>query len=44
MPTLKLTEKAVENLPPPVEQAQEYYWDTELKGLGVVVGRTCVFH
>lgn len=40
MPTLKLTEKAVAAVPPPADRAQEYYWDTDTKGFGVVVGRT----
>ena len=52
MPTLKITEKALATLPPPTldpgappgskPKPQEYYWDTEIKGLGVVVGRTGV--
>src|SRR5574341_668710 len=40
MATLKLTEKAVAALGAPTEVAQTYHWDTELKGFGVVVGRT----
>src|SRR5262245_32806636 len=39
MPTLKLTEKAVTNLQLPADRAQEYFYDSELVGFGVVVGR-----
>ncbi len=37
---LKLTEKAIDAIVPPTDAAQEYYWDTEDTGFGVVVGRT----
>lgn len=52
MANLKLTEKSVAALPPATQHAnscpggecacplQSYYWDTELVGFGVVVGRT----
>lgn len=40
MATLKLSEKTLATLSAPTETAQSYYWDTELRGLGVVVGRT----
>jgi integrase len=42
MATLKLTtEKALTALPPPpAGVVRTYHWDTELKGFGVVVGRT----
>src|SRR5690349_15979999 len=40
MPTLKLTEKAVADLRLPADRPQEYFYDTELVGFGVVVGRT----
>lgn len=40
MATLKLNEKSVLALSAPVDTAQDYYWDTELAGFGVVVGRT----
>lgn len=40
MAQIKLTEKTVAALPPPTDALQAYYWDTDLKGFGVVVGRT----
>jgi integrase len=40
MATIKLTEKSVSGLKPPSDAAQAYYWDNELTGFGVVVGRT----
>ena len=40
MAQIKLTEKTVAALPPPTDAIQAYYWDTDLKGFGVVVGRT----
>lgn len=36
----KLTQNALSALAVPVDVAQAYYWDPELKGFGVVVGRT----
>jgi integrase len=39
MPTIKLTEKAVATLPPPVGAAQAYYWDSDLTGFGLVLGK-----
>jgi hypothetical protein len=42
MTTLKLTENAVRKLPSPTDVPQTYYWDEEVKGLGVVVGKTGV--
>jgi integrase len=40
MATIRLNEKALAGLPSPTVAAQAYYWDTELTGFGVVVGRT----
>lgn len=40
MSTLKLTEKNLATLQAPADVAQAYYWDTDLRGLGVVVGRS----
>lgn len=40
MAQIRLTEKTVATLPPPTDAPQAYYWDTDLKGFGVVVGRT----
>jgi integrase len=40
MAQMRLTEKTVATLPPPTDAPQAYYWDTDLKGFGVVVGRT----
>ena len=39
MATIRLNEKTLAELRAPADRAQVYYWDTELKGLGVVVGR-----
>ena len=39
MARIKLTEKTVSALPSPTAVAQTYYWDKELAGFGVVVGR-----
>ena len=39
MTTLRLNEKTLADLRLPVDQIQAYYWDTEVLGLGVVVGR-----
>jgi integrase len=40
MATIKFTERSVSAFPSPTDAAQAYYWDEELTGLGVVVGRT----
>lgn len=41
MPTIKITEKAIAAIPPlPDGQAQVTYYDTELPGFALVVGRT----
>jgi integrase len=40
MPTIKLTETAIHKLRPDPQGGQLLYWDTELKGFGVLVGRT----
>lgn len=40
MATMKLTENAVRRLPSPADVPQAYYWDEEVTGLGVVVGKT----
>ena len=40
MATIRLNEKTLADLATPADQPQAYYWDTELVGLGVVVGRT----
>ncbi|MEP6862946.1 MAG: integrase arm-type DNA-binding domain-containing protein [Deltaproteobacteria bacterium] len=40
MTTLRLTENAVRKFPSPTDVPQTYYWDEEVKGLGVVVGKT----
>ncbi|HEY1555813.1 MAG TPA: integrase family protein [Kofleriaceae bacterium] len=37
---MRLTEKAVGGIVAPVDVPQSYYWDTELRGFGVVVGKT----
>lgn len=37
---IKLTERTVAALPAPTDAAQAYYWDTNLRGFGVVVGQT----
>lgn len=39
MATLKLTEKTLAAIAPPLDVPQCYAWDTELRGFGVVVGR-----
>jgi integrase len=39
MAKIKLTEKALKSLPSPVDDAQAYFWDHEVRGFGVVVGR-----
>lgn len=40
MATIRLNEKTLAALPAPTDAPQAYWWDTELRGLGVVVGRT----
>lgn len=40
MATIKLTEKSVSGLKSPTDVAQAYFWDKELTGFGVVVGKT----
>lgn len=35
----KLTDDYVRSLPAPTGVPQEYYWDTDLKGFGICVGR-----
>lgn len=40
MPILKLNEKSLAAIAAPIDAAQAYYWDTEIRGFGVVVGRT----
>ena len=40
MAQIRLTEKTVAALLPPTNAIQAYYWDTDLKGFGLVVGRT----
>jgi integrase len=42
MATMKFTENAVRKLPSPTDVPQAYYWDEEVTGLGVVVGKTGV--
>jgi integrase len=37
--TIRLNEKTLADLRVPDDRIQAYYWDTELSGLGVVVGR-----
>lgn len=37
MPVQKITRKFVDALEPPTSAQKEFYWDTELKGFGVVV-------
>ena len=39
MAKIRLTEKALKSLPSPVDDAQAYFWDHEVRGFGVVVGR-----
>jgi len=38
--TIRLNEKTLADVTTPADQPQAYYWDAELVGLGVVVGRT----
>ena len=40
MATMRLTENGVKGLPLPKDVPQAYFWDTTVKGLGVVVGKT----
>lgn len=40
MPSLKITEAALDEFPAPTDAAQAYLWDTEVAGFGAVVGRT----
>lgn len=40
MATLKLNEKTVAQLGAPTDAAQDYYWDSEVHGFGVVIGKT----
>ncbi len=40
MATIKLNEQTLAAIQPPSDAAQAYYWDTEVTGFGVVVGRT----
>jgi integrase len=40
MATLKITDKTLVALAAPTATPQSYYWDTELHGFGVVVGKT----
>jgi hypothetical protein len=40
MATMRFTEAAVRKLPNPTSAPQAYYWDEEVRGLGLVVGRT----
>lgn len=42
MPTLNLTKEAVDQIQPPTDAPQAYYWDESLTGFGLVVGRTGV--
>ena len=42
MPPIKLTEKTLAQLAQPTDASQAYYWDSETKGFGVVIGRTGV--
>jgi hypothetical protein len=37
MPVQKITRKFVDAVEPPTSTQKEFYWDTELKGFGVVV-------
>jgi integrase len=37
MPVRKITRKLIESLTPPTTSEKEFYWDTELKGFGVVI-------
>ncbi len=40
MATIKLTETTLAALASPTDAAQAYYWDDEIHGFGVVIGRT----
>jgi integrase len=40
MATMNFTKQAVTKLPSPTDVPQAYYWDEEVTGLGVVVGKT----
>lgn len=40
MATLKLTDDTLTAIAPPTDTAQAYFWDTEVRGFGVVVGRS----
>lgn len=40
MATLKLTERTLAAIAVPTDEAQTYHWDHELRGFGVVVGKT----
>src|SRR5437016_3692442 len=40
MATMRLTETAVKNIAAPADVPQDYYWDTTVKGFGMVVGRS----
>lgn len=40
MATMRFTEHGIKRLPKPASAPQAYYWDEEVRGLGVVVGRT----
>lgn len=40
MATIKLNELTLASIKPPSDVAQAYYWDQEVPGFGVVVGRT----
>ena len=40
MATIKLNEQILNGIEPPSDEAQAYYWDTEVTGFGVVVGRS----
>lgn len=39
MAKIKITERTIAALPPPTTRPQEAYWDDELTGFGVVLGR-----
>ncbi len=40
MATIKITETRLAAIPPPTDAAQAYVWDTDVRGFGVVIGRT----
>lgn len=42
MASIKLNESVLASMHPPTEAAQAYFWDAELPGFGVVVGRSGV--